>query len=108
VAIGAEDTINGKRLVCIVVLQPVETGPPEDLIAQLKAYTEQKYDPLAQPDEIHVVNQIPLNLSARISQNLIRLVYEGKSPTNFGTLGNPGTLEEIRQSAGRVNHLKTP
>jgi len=106
-AIGAEDAIKGKRMVCFVVLQSEDADPPEGLAAQLKAYIKQSYDPLAQPDEIHVVKQIPLNLSSKIPRNLIRMVYEGKSPTNIGALANPEALEEIRQSAERATRLKT-
>ena len=108
VAIGAEDAIKGKRIVCFVVLHSEDAAPSaEGLAAQLKAYIKQSYDPLAQPDEIHVVNQLPLNLSAKIPRNLIRMVYEGKSPGNIGALANPEALEEIRQSAERANRLKT-
>ncbi len=106
-AIGVEDAIKGKRMVCFVVLQSEDPGPQERLAAQLRAYIKQSYDPLAQPDEIHVVKQIPLNLSSKIPRNLIRMVYEGKSPTNIGALANPEALEEIRQSAERAIRLKT-
>jgi acetyl-CoA synthetase len=107
VAIGVEDAVKGKRIVCFVVLHAEDASSPEGLAALLKAYIKQSYDPLAQPDEIHVVNQLPLNLSAKIPRNLIRMVYEGKSPGNFGALANPEALEEIRQSAERANRLKT-
>ena len=107
-AIGVEDAIKGKRIVCFVVLHAEGASPPEGLAALLKAYIKQSYDPLAQPDEIHVVNQLPLNLSAKIPRNLIRMVYEGKSPGNFGALANPEALEEIRRSAERAGVRSHP
>ena len=103
-AIGAEDPIKGKRIVCFVVLQPGAGYAPERFAARLRAHIKLRFDPLAQPDEIHVVSQLPLNRSAKIPRNLIRMVYEGKSPINVGALANPEALEEIRQLAERTAH----
>jgi acetyl-CoA synthetase len=107
VAIGVEDAIKGERIVCFVVLEVGAISPPEGLVERLKSHIKQTYDSLAQPDEIHVVSQLPVNLSAKISRKLIRMAYEGKSPGNLGALANPEALEEIQKSAERANRLKT-
>jgi acetyl-CoA synthetase len=102
VAIGAEDAIKGERIVCFVVLSSEATSAPEGLRERLKTYIKQTYDPLAQPDDIHVVRELPLNLSAKIPRKLIRLVYEGKSPGNIAALANPQALDEIRRVAAAL------
>ncbi len=103
-AVGVNDAIKGERIVCFVVLalQAASAISPEALAKQLKAYVKQSYDPLAQPEEIHIVREIPLNLSAKIPRRLIRMVYEGKSPANITALANPQALDEIRRAAQSV------
>jgi len=102
VAIGAKDEIKGERIVCFVVLASAEAKPPQGLSERLKAYIKQTYDPLAQPEEIHVVNDLPVNLSSKIPRSLIRRVYEGKPPGNTAALANPQAIEEIRRAAEHV------
>ena len=102
VAIGAKDEIKGERIVCFVVLASAEAKPPQGLSERLKAYIKQTYDPLAQPEEIHVVNDLPVNLSSKIPRSLIRRVYEGKPTGNTAALANPQAIEEIRRAAEHV------
>jgi acetyl-CoA synthetase len=102
VAIGARDAIKGERIVCFVVLASGEVSPAEGFTQELRAYIKQNYDPLAQPDEIHVVSQLPQNLSAKIPRKLVRLVYEGKPTGNVTALTNPEALDEIRRAAERA------
>ncbi len=108
VAIGAEDEIKGERIVCFVVLGSDAAQPPEGFSARLKAHIKQTYDPLAQPEEIHVVNDLPVNLSAKIPRSLIRRVYEGKPPGNTAALANPQAIEEIRRAAEQAKSLRDP
>jgi len=99
VAIGAEDPIKGERIVCFVVL---DSAPPADTAGfcqALRTHVKRTYDPLAQPDEIHFVSQLPLNLAAKIPRKLIRMVYEGKDVGKAGSISNPEAFEEVRQSA---------
>jgi acetyl-CoA synthetase len=101
VAVGAEDAIKGERMVCFVVL---DSPPPADaagLVQKLRSHVKRSYDPLAQPDEVYFVSQLPLNLAAKIPRKLIRMVYEGKDPGRTGSLANPEALEEIRRAVGQ-------
>jgi acyl-coenzyme A synthetase/AMP-(fatty) acid ligase len=100
VAIGTVDAIKGERIVCFVVLDSSSTADFESIARELRAYVKQTYDPLAQPDEIYPVSQLPLNLSAKIPRKLIRMVYEGKTMDGTGPLANPEALEEIRRAVG--------
>ena len=108
VAIGAEDAIKGERIVCFVVLNSDAASAPQGFRGRLKTYIKQCYDPLAQPDEIHVVSELPVNLSAKIPRRLIRSVYEGKPPGNTAALANPQALEEIRHIAECAKGAQTP
>jgi len=105
-AIGVGDEIKGERIVCFVVLSSKENAAPEGLSERLKTYIKQTYDPLAQPDEIHVVSELPLNLSAKIPRKLIRMVYEGKPAGSLASLTNPEALDEIRRAAERAKGVK--
>jgi acetyl-CoA synthetase len=91
-----------------VVLGSDAAQPPEGFSARLKAHIKQTYDPLAQPEEIHVVNDLPVNLSAKIPRSLIRRVYEGKPPGNTAALANPQAIEEIRRAAEQAKSLRDP
>lgn len=106
VAIGAEDAIKGERVVCFVVLSSETSMPLETLKQQLKTYLKRTYDPLAQPEEIHVVSALPVNFSAKIPRRLIRMVYEGKPPGNIAALVNPEALEEIRRAGEGAEGVK--
>jgi acetyl-CoA synthetase len=101
VAVGTDDAIKGERIVCFVVLSSETTHQPQGLRERLRTYIKQTHDPLAQPDEIHVVSELPLNLSSKIPRQLIRRVYEGKLPGNVDALSNPQALDEIRRAGER-------
>jgi acetyl-CoA synthetase len=107
VAIGAEDAIKGERIVCFVVLDSPPPADPERFVQALRTHVRRTYDPLAQPDEVYFVSQLPLNLAAKIPRKLIRMVYEGKRLDSTGSLANPEALEEIRKSAGGASPSKT-
>ncbi len=107
VAIGAEDAIKGERIVCFVVLTSESAPSAEELPGRLKAYIKQTYDPLAQPDEIYVVTELPQNLSAKIPRRLIRMVFEGKPVGNVTALANPEALAEIRRVGEHKRGVKT-
>jgi acetyl-CoA synthetase len=99
VAIGAEDAIKGERIVCFVVLDSPPPADPERFVQTLRTHIKRTYDPLAQPDEVYFVSQLPLNLAAKIPRKLVRMVYEGKRLDSTGSLANPEALEEIRRVA---------
>lgn len=106
VAIGAEDAIKGERIVCFVVLDSPPPADPEGFAQALRNHIKRTYDPLAQPDEVYFVSQLPLNLAAKIPRKLIRSVYEGKSLEQTGSLANPEALAEIRRSAEEASRSK--
>jgi acyl-coenzyme A synthetase/AMP-(fatty) acid ligase len=99
------DCLSGSR-VGRVVLDSPPPADPERFVQALRTHIIRTYDPLAQPDEVYFVSQLPLNLAAKNPRKLIRLVYEGKRLDSSGSLINPEAVEEIRRSAGEANRSK--
>ena len=102
VAVGAQDAIKGERIVCFVVLDSPVPAESKELVQALRAHVKRTYDPLAQPDEIHFVSQLPVNYAAKVPRKLIRLVFEGKDLPGTGSTANPEALDEIRQAAHAI------
>jgi acetyl-CoA synthetase len=99
--IGADDPTRGERIVAFVVLDSALAGDLSLLQSALQAHVKEAFDPLAQPDQVYVVNALPINLAAKIPRKLIRMVVEGKELTSAPALANPEALEQLRQVLGR-------
>lgn len=96
-AIGVPDEIKGQVVVAFVVLQD-NSEPTEALRAELRLQvTKELGKPLA-PRDIRFVRDIPKTRNAKVMRRLIRSAYLSEELGDLGALGNPDSLEEIRQS----------
>ncbi len=101
VVIGCEDPTYGERIVCFVV--PDSPLGENSLTFQkaLQTHVKDTFDPLAQPDQVFVVNTLPINLAGKVPRKLIRMIFEGRDPASAPALANPESLEQLRQVLGR-------
>lgn len=99
--IGAEDPTYGERIVAFVVLDSALTEDPSAFQKALRRHVRNTFDPLAQPDEIHVLSALPVSLAAKVPRKLMRMICEGKDPGGGPALVNPEALDELRRVLGR-------
>ncbi|MDP3963989.1 MAG: AMP-binding protein [bacterium] len=96
-AFGARDERVGQR---IVVLAVPATGyaaneMTPDIVSAIKRHVKTIYDPMGQPDEIHVVRTLPKNFAAKIPRNMIRKAWEGEDPGDLTRIENADVVAEI-------------
>ena len=73
-----------------------------EAIAAMRQWVGKTYDPLARPDEIHVVSGLPINLAAKVLLRLVRMAYAGEMIADVSKIINPQFLEEIRALGERM------
>jgi len=96
--VGYPHPIKGEGICAFVVLRAEWTGPTDQaLITQLEEAVRQQIGPIARPDKICVVPDLPKTRSGKILRRLLRKLARGE--TDWGdtsTLADPSVVERIR------------
>ena len=95
-AIGKSHEIKGQAITTFVMLKEEVTASPE-LEAELKQHVVEKISPIARPDDMIFVAELPKTRSGKIMRRLLKDVAEGRAMGDTTTLADPsvmGTLKE--------------
>jgi acetyl-CoA synthetase len=99
-AIGVRDPLKGQRIICFVTVEGQISDDPNELdefADALQRVVQEKYDRMARPEEIYVVEVLPKNLAAKIPRKLIRRAYEGEELGDVSKVDNLAALDIIKQ-----------
>ncbi|OGN00630.1 MAG: hypothetical protein A3B91_02335 [Candidatus Yanofskybacteria bacterium RIFCSPHIGHO2_02_FULL_41_29] len=97
-AVGIPDQLVGQKIVCFVV---VNNNEPEkfkegEYSEVLKKHVGVTHDPMARPDQVHLVKELPKNMAGKIPRNVLRKAYNGEQLGDLSKLENLEVLEEIK------------
>ncbi len=96
--VGAKDEITGQAVVAFVILRQDELGDaPEDAeISQaLRAHVAKEIGPIAKPQQILVVSDLPKTRSGKIMRRLLRDVAEDRPIGDATTLADSSVMGAI-------------
>ena len=96
--VGIAHPIKGQGLVCFVSLQAqVESGDPDEMVAQLSQWVRLKIGPIATPDRIHLGKGLPKTRSGKIMRRILRKIAEGEKKDfgNITTLADPSVVSVL-------------
>ncbi|MDP9379535.1 MAG: acetate--CoA ligase [Chloroflexota bacterium] len=97
--IGIAHSVKGQGIAAFCRLRS-GVEPREELKEQLRKHVAQKVGPIARPDKVFLVAELPKTRSAKIMRRLLRDIAEGRVVGDTTTLTDPGVLEEIKQNYG--------
>ncbi|ADU50563.1 acetyl-coenzyme A synthetase [Thermaerobacter marianensis DSM 12885] len=99
--IAAPHELKGQVPVGFVILEAGRQGSPE-LEAELKEHVAKVISPIARPDRVLFVPDLPKTRSGKIMRRLLRDIVEGRELGDTTTLRDPDVPEQLRQMyAGR-------
>jgi acetyl-CoA synthetase len=92
--IGKPDAVKGEVIIVFAILRGGVT-PSEDLKKELKTHIRNTLGPIAIPEEVHFVNDVPKTRSGKIMRRVIRAKAMGQPVGDISTLMNPEAVDGI-------------
>ncbi|MDP9243282.1 MAG: AMP-binding protein [Actinomycetota bacterium] len=98
-AVGIPDSVKGESLWCVVVLVP-GADPGEATAVELSKLVVSAFGKAFTPARVLFAPDLPRTRSAKIVRRAVRAAITGEDAGDLSTLENPGSVPEIRASAG--------
>ncbi len=95
--IGVSHEIKGQVPVAFVSVRAGYT-PSEELAEELRRHVAETIGPIARPERVIFVADLPKTRSAKIMRRLLRDIAEGRVLGDTTTLTDPGVVEEIKRT----------
>ena len=92
--IGKPDEVKGEVIIVFACLKH-GVKETEELKKELTAHIRKQLGPLATPEQIHFVKDVPKTRSGKIMRRVIRARAMGQPPGDLSTLANPEAVEAI-------------
>jgi len=93
--VSKPDEIKGEVPVAFVILKDRE--PSEELKNEIKKTVDNCIGPIARPEQIFFVEDVPKTRSGKIMRRILKNLLVGKDIGNITTLNNPESVEKIKK-----------
>lgn len=94
--IGVPNEIKGEAVAAFVILKEGFKGTSE-MEKDLKMHVRKKIGPIAEPETIIFVSEVPKTRSGKIMRRLLRDIATGRVLGDISTLAEPGVITELKQ-----------
>ncbi len=98
-AVGKSHPLKGQALTAFVILAPGYEESPE-LVQELRNKVAEVIGPIAKPDEIIFVPDLPKTRSGKIMRRILKDLAERRELGDTTTLRDPAIVDEIRKKMG--------
>ena len=98
-AVGKSHPLKGQAVTAFVILGPGYEESPE-LVQELRGKVAEVIGPIAKPDEIIFVPDLPKTRSGKIMRRLLKDLAERRELGDTTTLRDPSVVDEIRKKMG--------
>jgi len=95
--IGKPHELKGESIVAYVILRG-GVEPSEELRQELRMHVGKEIGPIARPDEVYFVNDLPKTRSGKIMRRVVRAKVLGEPVGDISTLSNPEAVEELTKA----------
>jgi acetyl-CoA synthetase len=93
-AVGIPHELKGESVRVYVILKKGAASSPE-LKNALRKWVREEIGPIAVPDEINFVEDLPKTRSGKIMRRVIKAKARGEPVGDISTLANPEAVEEL-------------
>jgi len=94
--IGRSHEIKGQAIAAFVTLKE-GYRQSSDLADEIKEHVVKRIGPIARPDDLHFISELPKTRSGKIMRRLLRDIAEGRALGDTTTLADPSVVAELRQ-----------
>jgi len=95
--IGKPHELKGESIVAYVILRG-GVEPSEELRQELREHVAKGIGPIARPDEVYFVDDLPKTRSGKIMRRVVRSKVLGEPVGDISTLSNPEAVEELSRA----------
>jgi len=95
--IGKPHELKGESIVAYVILRG-GIEPSEELRQELRMHVGKEIGPIARPDEVYFVNDLPKTRSGKIMRRVVRAKVLGEPVGDVSTLSNPEAVEDLTKA----------
>ncbi len=95
--IGKPHELKGESIVAYVILRG-GVEPSEELRQEMRNHVAKEIGPIARPDEVYFVNDLPKTRSGKIMRRVVRAKVLGEPVGDISTLSNPEAVEELTKA----------
>lgn len=95
--IGKPHELKGESIVAYVILRG-GVEPSKELRQELRNHVAKEIGPIARPDEVYFVNDLPKTRSGKIMRRVVRAKVLGEPVGDISTLSNPEAVEELTKA----------
>jgi len=88
--------IKGETPVVFTVLK--HNAKIKNLDSQLKKHVNKKIGPIARPERVYIVEDLPKTRSGKIMRRILRNILEKEEPKGLMTLLNPESVDKIKET----------
>lgn len=93
--IGRTDDIKGQAVAAFVILRS-DAEWSDEIAAELREHVGKKIGPIAKPDDLFIVAEVPKTRSGKIMRRLLRDVAEGRALGDVTTLSDPAVVQSLK------------
>lgn len=93
--IGRTDSIKGQAVAAFVILRS-DAEWSEEIRQELRDHVGSKIGPIAKPDDLFIVAEVPKTRSGKIMRRLLRDVAEGRALGDVTTLSDPAVVQSLK------------
>ncbi|MCK4300019.1 MAG: AMP-binding protein, partial [Planctomycetes bacterium] len=97
-AIGVPHVVKGEVIRAFVTLKE-GMEPSDSLRRELTKHVGEEIGPIARPERIGFVDDLPKTRSGKIMRRVVRAIVLGKDPGDISTLQNPEAVENVKNPA---------
>ncbi len=94
--VGKPHAVKGQSITAYVTLRS-GVKPTEGLKDDVKKHVRREIGPIATPDEVYFVNDLPKTRSGKIMRRIMRAIISGEEIGDTTTLEDPSAVEEVRK-----------
>lgn len=92
--ISVPHAIKGESVVAFVSLKEGYSGSPE-YVEKIKKQVGEFFSPIAKPDQIFFIRDLPKTRSGKIVRRLLKALYLNEPVGDLSTLQDPSLVEDI-------------
>ena len=98
--IGVPHEIKGQVPIAFVI--PIKKREPEEFKNEIIGYLRKEIGPIAKPQAIYLVEDLPKTRSGKIMRRILRKLFTKEELGDLSTLANPEIVEKIKQQIRQI------
>ncbi|MDZ4246323.1 MAG: acetyl-coenzyme A synthetase, partial [Dehalococcoidia bacterium] len=95
--VSTPDPVKGEAIIIFIILKSMYT-PSETLRRDIMEHVKIKLGPVATPDEVYFVSELPKTRSGKIMRRVLKAISTGTATGDLSTLEDGASVDEVKRA----------